>query len=388
MSDNLVVILSADAEKAPDIAYVSEEGHVSDAKPNQSAARVIVILPQEKIIFLTVTLPHLARKAMPSALAFALEDALAEELENYHFVPSAFKSNEPIDVAVVAKRDMQVWLAQLSALNIVPDVGLPAALALPYHPETWAGQCTQSTLIRTSETNGFHCDTHNLTLCLNAALEKQATPRALNLCVDDETRITGDLPLPTQVNVLPAAEMRYCLIKQAVLASPLNLFTGEFRQRKRSTLKLWKQPWLKVGVIIWAALMMLYPIVSWQLLSSRADYLHAEMLAIYHRHFPETLQMIAPRERMEARLHQYAGGGSSHLFFNILMRVSRALHEVSGIQLKRLDYQNQIFTVAVTAQSPSVFSDWVRALQSSGLRVKQQNAELQGDRINATVTIQ
>ncbi len=388
MSDNLVILLSTVATTAPDIAYVSAEGAVSDGQLNTAAERIIVILPQEKILFLKVTLPKLARKAMQSALAFALEDLLTEDIENYHFVPSTLKANEPIDVAVVAKRDMQAWLDQLKLLNIVPDIGLPAALALPYCSNEWTGQCNEATLIRTGESSGFHCDTNNLALCLNAALEKQEKPGALNVTTDHALVLPDNLPLTTHVNILPEAEMRYLRIKQAVLSAPINLFTGEFRQRKRSTLTLWKQPWLKGGLIAWAVLMVLYPFVSWQLLASRADYLHAEMLTIYHRHFPETLQMIAPRERMEERLHQYAGGGSSHAFFNILMRLSRALHQTNGIQLKRLDYQNQMFILVVTAQSPSIFSDWVSALQSTGLRVKQQNAELQGDRINATVTVQ
>jgi type II secretion system protein L len=243
-------------------------------------------------------------------------------------------------------------------------------------------------LLRTGETSGFHCDAANFSLCLKAALDKQEKPSTLMLSADHDMQLPADLPMPVQLTLLPLAEMRYLQVKQAHLSTPLNLLSGEFRQRKRSTLKLFKQPWLKVGLIAWAVLMVLYPFVSWQLLSSRANDLHEAMLAIYHRHFPETLQMIAPRERMEERLHQYAGGGSNHAFFNILMRVSRALHQANGIQLKRLDYQNQFFTLAVTAQSTSAFSDWVRALQSQGLRVKQQNAELQGERINATVMVQ
>lgn len=352
--------------------------------------KVIVLVPAVSVLLLKATLPKLSRSAMREAIGYALEDQLTDACEELHFVPAKQAPNEPVDVAVVAKRDMQAWLDQCAAWGIHPEVFLPAMLALPTQPHEWSVMVGECVMVRTGETAGFAGDVAHLTPLLSAALAELPAPQRIVLTQSITPPVVfQSLSVPVVTEQRSQTAEIDALIHEAHRSLPLNLLQGVYQPKaaKRSSGRV-ESPWLKRGLITWLIALLLMPLVSWWMLSRTEANLQAEMKAIYHRHFPEASAMIAPRERLAEKLRQTGQGGSGHHFFVVLADVGRAMNAVAGVQLKRLDYNGREFTLQVSAQSSSIFSSWADALSGEGLQVKQQSAELSGERVNATLVVQ
>lgn len=353
--------------------------------------KVIVLVPAVSVLFLKVTLPKLARKARREAIGYALEDQLTEPCEDLHFVAAKESPNEAVDVAVVAKRDMQAWLDQCAAWNVHPDVFMPANLALPHEPDHWHVQVgDEHVLARVGETAGFSGDASQLNALLAAALAELPAPKQIKMTHSVTPMIElASFNVPVVVQAQSQTADIDLLIREANQSVPLNLLQGVYHLKKpKQKSRAWEAPWIKRGVKAWLMLMVLMPLVSWWMLSHAESSLQAEMKAIYQRHFPGASMMVSPRERLAEKLRQTGQGGSGHHFFVILANIGRAMNAVAGVQLKRLDYNGREFTLQVSTQSSSVFSSWTDALAGEGLQLKQQTAELSGERVNATLIVQ
>lgn len=92
-----------------------------DALPPET--RVTVVVPAETVALHRLRLPARRLAELRQAVPYALEERLAEPVEQLHFALGR-RDGEEVEVAVVARRDMQTWLQRLQA------AGLPQAPAM------------------------------------------------------------------------------------------------------------------------------------------------------------------------------------------------------------------------------------------------------------------
>ena len=84
---------------------------------------------------------------------------------------------------------------------------------------------------------------------------------------------------------------------------------------------------------------------------------------------------------------QQASGNGGDPALTLLAQIGAGLTEVKGITIQRLDYQQQQLTVQIAAKSSESFADFTDQLSAQGLNVKQQNADLGGGSVHATLII-
>ncbi len=100
------------------------EGALADAARHVGDRTVIVLVPATEVATLSINLP--ARGArLKAALPYALEDQVADDVENLHFAAGARRDNGELPVAVVARSKMAEWLA------VLEDAGIQAAKIIP-----------------------------------------------------------------------------------------------------------------------------------------------------------------------------------------------------------------------------------------------------------------
>lgn len=98
--------------------------------------RVLALVPGERVLLHHVNIPARSRSAQLQALPFALEDRISEDLDAMHIVPGPRLANGAILAAVVARRDMDIWLEWLDSAGVRPDQMLPDTALLPEAPST------------------------------------------------------------------------------------------------------------------------------------------------------------------------------------------------------------------------------------------------------------
>lgn len=132
MSDTLVIRLAAGApaETAAEWAVVDATGacvlapaagQLDEAAPLCAGRRTVVLVPAVQVLRTRVDVPVKGTSRIAQALPFALEDLLAEDVEELHFAAGLRHEDEQVAVAVVRRDRLTAWLAQLSAAGLQPQ---------------------------------------------------------------------------------------------------------------------------------------------------------------------------------------------------------------------------------------------------------------------------
>ena len=96
-------------------------GPLADAAALCAGRRTVVLVPAVRVLRTRVDVPVKGTSRIAQALPFALEDLLAEDVEELHFVAGSRFADEQVAVAVVRREWMVAWQAQLAAAGIAPQ---------------------------------------------------------------------------------------------------------------------------------------------------------------------------------------------------------------------------------------------------------------------------
>jgi len=144
MAEFLVIRLGADESSPASWIAVDDNGTRRSPPvtgPLPEAARdvrdrsVIVLVPAGETATLTVNLPAKGAR-LRAALPFALEEQVADEVENLHFAAGQRFASGNLPVAVVAHKKMHEWLMRLQEAGIRPARIVPENHGLAFVPNT------------------------------------------------------------------------------------------------------------------------------------------------------------------------------------------------------------------------------------------------------------
>jgi len=82
--------------------------------------RVILLIPTEDVGLHHVDLPSASHKQLSKAIPFALEDAIAEDIDELHFSFHRESADKDINVAAISEQRLQQWLDQIEDKGIKP----------------------------------------------------------------------------------------------------------------------------------------------------------------------------------------------------------------------------------------------------------------------------
>jgi len=144
MTEYVVIRLAAEDQPVQWILADSNGTRLSNTSSGsleQAAAEivdrsVIVLVPSVDMLSTTVHIPARSNSKIKAALPFALEESLAEDVENLHFAIGDRQENNRLPVAVVARNTLEAWLSRLSEAGIEPAIVLPENHGLAKIPGT------------------------------------------------------------------------------------------------------------------------------------------------------------------------------------------------------------------------------------------------------------
>ncbi|MFM2288986.1 MAG: hypothetical protein RL684_2129 [Pseudomonadota bacterium] len=114
-----------------------QSGPLAGAAADAAGRRVAVLAPAADVLLVDVELPAGASGRAAQLAPFALEEQLVGNVEDQHFAIGRAHDGARVPVAVVARAQMQGWLAQLQAAGIEASMLLAEHALLPAIP----GQC-------------------------------------------------------------------------------------------------------------------------------------------------------------------------------------------------------------------------------------------------------
>ncbi len=97
---------------------------------------VIGVAPAEAIALRSVEVPSKRRANVEAAVPYALEEGLSEDVDDLHFSILSWTPGAEARVAIVNKKKLEGWIADLTAAGLQVDAILPEQKMIPLHPDS------------------------------------------------------------------------------------------------------------------------------------------------------------------------------------------------------------------------------------------------------------
>jgi len=358
VSERLFIRLGANAEQACSWLVWSEQeqeiiasGELVNAAALESLTEragnrpVDVLVPSSAVTLTAVELPEKGQRQAIQALPFMLEESLAANVDELHFVTGT-RSGESLSVAVVAHEQMQLWLGWLSDADLKPKRIVPDCLALPLGGCQWAAlQINQDYLLRTGASMGVSLSRAWLAMALPKLLLQ--TDELVSVATYSELVLNG-----TQVQA-QVLELPMLVLAKGILTAPINLLSGVYKPKREygKQLSLWRN----VGIVAVVALALSMVNIGLNIheMNTEQARLKAQSVAVYKQVMQGVPREALMRKMMAEELRKMQGSGGGSEFFVMLEALAPAFSQVS--QLKpttlRFDSDRNELRMQVTAKS-------------------------------------
>ncbi|MDQ3731822.1 MAG: type II secretion system protein GspL [Pseudomonadota bacterium] len=370
-------------------------GTLEEASNAARQRRVVILAPSEDILLTRVTVKARNREQLLRAIPFALEEDLAEDVEQLHFAPGPRQSDGSHPVAVVAHAHMTQWFAQLNSVGLIAQAVIPDVLAVPQ-----AGDNAWSLLlerdrawIRTGAFGGFTLEPDNLETLLACALEEAAVKPAHIEVYGAESEYDPRLPEIEPITYVHR-EGHAPQIWAAGLheRSSINLLQGQYRTK--SDIGRMFKPWRAAAVLLaaWIVLQAVEIGLDYRRLAAENRRLQVEIEQVYRQTFPNATRIVNPRVQMEQELlalrEVSASGDSRAAFMPLLDAGVRAIQGHAGVDIETLDYMSGRLELSLSARELQALEAIKQAVESEALAAEIESAETSGATVSGRLAIQ
>ncbi|MGH1536991.1 MAG: type II secretion system protein GspL [Gammaproteobacteria bacterium] len=357
-------------------------------------ANVIVLLPLEQMLLTNVNTRARKQKHLQKAVPFALEDELADDVENLHFALGQRYGENDFPVAVIDKQTLDLVLDELSSVGIYPDLLTADIFGLPFREGTWTILIeNERALVRTEKYQGFTIDLHNLQQMLTSSLRQaEVTPAELNVyCCDEQQTGIKKLNLPISTNELddcPPGLFADGLDENECI----NLLQSSYRKKDKRHRQVgpWKVAAMLFGV--WIALAFMSVFLDHGRLSKQEKNLNAQVVQIMKQTFPDMQNVSADsaRTKMEARLKNFmdmTSAGSQASFMELLAMSGESMKQAGKVDIDTMNYREGKLNMNVKSADVQILDNVKQSLKSKNYSTDIQSANTQGNTVEAKLVI-
>lgn len=119
---------------AGQIVLPPQRGMLDQASPLAAARRVALLVPSDQVLLTDAQLPAKSGAKLLQMVPYALEEQLAEDIDDLHFAVGARPDSGRTPVAVVARATLAAWLSELQSAGITPNAMYAEASLVPSTP--------------------------------------------------------------------------------------------------------------------------------------------------------------------------------------------------------------------------------------------------------------
>jgi general secretion pathway protein L len=373
-SEQAATWLVVDARGAP--TGPPQSGPLSLAVPRAAGRRVCVLAPGADVLLAAPDVPHKAGARLQQLVPYALEEDLAENIDELHFAigkRTADSLNTP--VAVVARALLDEWLATLRAAGLEPEALYADSDLLPVNPGQ-AVALLEEDVVSVRPPGGSP-----VTLpadALGEALEIAQSGADASAGARGLILYTGAPEWQRHSAQVEAARPRFDGIKvQLLTGGPLALFAQQLPAGTATNLlqgsyaptatravglKAWR-----LAAMLLAGLVALHVVgktVELQVLKKRERQVDTSIRETFHQAMPGEVSALDARRRMEQRLLAARGAGGGLL--PALQALALARDSAPGTSVQSLNFHSGSLEMKLSAPDASSLDRLSQSLRSNG----------------------
>ncbi|MGK0673500.1 MAG: type II secretion system protein GspL [Halothiobacillaceae bacterium] len=326
------------------------EARWSDLPRPSETTRVRLLLPGEKVTHSSARLAARNPRLIAQALPYALEEQLAEEIEQLRIAHGPRDSSGQVQARIVRRQDLDLLLERLRQNGIQPDVVYSELDALPTPVEGWI----------TLEWGGI-------------MLARSREGQALALEPELLTKLLGDAPVHA---VLVPDHPLLVLHQHLDEARAIDLLGHDRREDLRERLRPWRTPAiLAATALLLQGGLMLHDIRN---LERQRAAMQAEIERMAHEAAPEVKRWVNP----VVQLRQLTTGGATYPaesgMLDMLAKLAPALAARPDIKLGPLRFQGGTLEAQLSAAESGSFEallETLRKRQGTAVELAEQRVE-------------
>lgn len=363
MSETLLIHYNIDAPQHATWSWCNTAGELTGKITTGSLVELSeVATDHPAIVLLNSQCLHLNQLQLPTqnlqkllkAVPYAIEEFIADDIDDFHFIIAKNKHDSSTSVVGIKKTTLKNIIQVFQQAGINVEKIIPDALCLAADNKQWACLNYKSnSYLQTDTANGMLLSHDLLPYVLANKLqnETQARPEKILLFSEQEDTAVFDV---LKADNIPGDDIEIVNIvynthplvvfcgnyKQAI---PLNLLQHKFKPR-RKTSGYW-QHWRLA-----ASLAAIWLVLHLGLTGFQHSQLKDENIAtstniekIYKKSFPKSRKIVNPRVQMEQKLKELkgtAGNNSQGLIFLLAESFGTLSHDKKNITLQSLTFRN------------------------------------------------
>jgi general secretion pathway protein L len=342
----------------------------NEIKMLQREAKTILVESSANASLIHLELPWLTERKARAAIPYALEDKVAQPVEDLHFAfdKTHYQNNRYL-ITVMAKQRVQYLMQQMDTYSITFEM-----ITIDWFALDADQLCISNAnlLINKEDFKGALSGS----LALNY-LKQHSQERPLTF---------QDTQLALEIETEKRDELSYTWIASKLLKSkPLNLCQGDMQHGSTSD-------WIKKGYklaaalcSIWLLSILLVNALTLHSLNKKTALIDKQIEVIYRHFFPDAKQVISPKFRISQLLSANPEESQTRFWF-LINEFAKTMKE-SSISLEQLRYQNQTLSATVVSPDFIHLEKFENNLKKAQLKVNQTQASTQDQQVIATLEL-
>ncbi|MBI5889575.1 MAG: hypothetical protein HZB47_02720 [Nitrosomonadales bacterium] len=395
---NLRIYLTAhwqDAASPCAWALLDDDGGLRESGTGNLAAMpqsddATVIVSAERVLATTAVLPKIKRSKLETALPFALEDALIDDVSEAHVTTGAKLPDGRTALYTLNKNWLSRFLDASTAAKVRVRRIVPEFCLLPTRASEWS--------VAWDGTEGFLATAHSLGGALDSGDDARA-PVGLQLRLQTDApaalrlfALGSEVQAPTWGIKVPVIfeKQSFDWRRADIPADAPNLLWGKFAPPPRISEYL---PWLRPALM---AALLLFGVevaitnLEWALLANEKRQLSNGMTETFRETFGADATIVdAPLQmrRNVARLRHAAGVSDDADFSPLLEKFSGASAGVPGSTLRTLRYDDGKLDIEMTLASADALGTLQQRIAETGLSAQVVDQHEAGSGMNIQLRV-
>jgi general secretion pathway protein L len=354
--------------------------------------QVIGVAPGERVSCHSVQIPGKNRRNAESALPYALEEKLTEDVENLHFKLLSWQPDGVALAVVVSRADLSQWITRFSENGVKLDAIIADYFLLPQHPKgqiTLAVDDNERVYVRRAKFQGYTVDRPgfeywweslektDLTFSVNDLEFARSLQNSLRPEDSTSTSMDDTGGAVSHWNIGNDFTNWLKLANQDMDISATNVLDGVFapsHASKFGNISKFAGFVASIGI----AIVLGVSVYENQMLKDRFSDLDSEIRTLFTSYFPDQPYLDRPRSQVSNLISEARAGRSSQTSFQLLLNAVATISPRQGATVDEVNYRDNSMIVLCKVKDLSSLDtiiqafnglDHVRAeLLSSGAR--------------------
>jgi general secretion pathway protein L len=386
------------------VAVNRMSGILAHAAPLAVGRRVVVIVPAVDTLATDSEAPAKSAAKLAQVVPFALEERVADDIENLHFaLGDRSAETGRVPVVVVERKRIDAWLEELRGAGLQPQAIYSAATLLPSMPGQLIALLEDDSItLRVPDSSPLVFPSTSITEAIDMTLAGMVAPvEGLEPTMPGLLLYAGHDEWNAHQNEIDALRERFTGVKVQLLPSgsigvlaqaaaagdAVNLLQGSLAVTSPGQLS-WRS-W-RIAAVLAASLLFLHLGARYfelsRLRKSEAT-LDAEIQGAFRAAMPGQVNATNARRRVELRLAEVRGGGDHGALLPTLSAVATARSAVPSAVIEGMTFREGTLDLRITAPDAASVDAIGQQLRAAKWQAENKGGSASGDNYRGRLLI-